>query len=111
MRAGPFFSSLAALAFLISPAFAADSPDAAVEAAVARLGKVLTFHRESRASPREVDLGRKLFSDPRLSLNGKMSCATCHIPFRHFEDGLPRAVGRAGKPVSRNTPSLLNATF
>ena len=38
-------------------------------------------------------LGRRLFFDTRLSGNGKVSCATCHIASRDFQDGTPLAHG------------------
>ena len=38
-------------------------------------------------------LGEKLFSDTRLSGNGKVSCATCHLPQKEFQDGTPLAHG------------------
>jgi cytochrome c peroxidase len=49
--------------------------------------------------PRAVDLGHRLFFDTRLSSNGKVSCATCHIPSREFQDGKPLAngVGTTGR--------------
>lgn len=43
--------------------------------------------------PRAAALGRALFFDARLSANGQVSCATCHIPDREFQDGLPLAKG------------------
>ena len=43
--------------------------------------------------PGAADLGRTLFFDPRLSGNGRVSCATCHIPEKDFQDGTPRASG------------------
>ena len=43
--------------------------------------------------PRAVEFGRKLFFDTRLSANGQVSCATCHIPEREFQDGTPLASG------------------
>ena len=43
--------------------------------------------------PRASALGRKLFFDTRLSANGKVACATCHIPDREFQDGTPLAKG------------------
>jgi cytochrome c peroxidase len=43
--------------------------------------------------PRAAGLGRKLFFDPRLSANGQVSCATCHIPEKDFQDGTPLAKG------------------
>jgi len=38
-------------------------------------------------------LGQELFFDTRLSGNGKVSCATCHMPARDFQDGTPLAHG------------------
>jgi cytochrome c peroxidase len=43
--------------------------------------------------PRAAELGRKLFFDTRLSANGQVSCATCHIPEKEFQDGTPLATG------------------
>mgnify|MGYP001587360914 CR=1 FL=1 len=60
------------------------------------------------ADPAEVDLGRLLFFDPRLSANKTMSCASCHNPSLAWADGLPRARGLHQQELSRNTPSLLN---
>ncbi|MBI5246715.1 MAG: c-type cytochrome [Elusimicrobia bacterium] len=100
---------LPAAALLALPAAA--ERDLSVEAAIARVKRALTFHRVTDASPSEIALGRRLFFDRRLSVNGKMSCADCHRASRHFGDGLPRALGRDGKPVARNTPSLLNAAY
>ena len=54
-----------------------------------------------------VDFGRRLFFDPALSAGGDISCATCHVPARAFQDGRPVAVGRASG--TRNTPTLLDA--
>ena len=48
---------------------------------------------------RAAALGERLFSDQRLSGNGKVSCATCHIASRDFQDGTPLAhgVGTTGR--------------
>jgi cytochrome c peroxidase len=44
-------------------------------------------------------LGRELFFDTRLSGNGKVSCATCHVPAQDFQDGTPlgHGVGTTGR--------------
>lgn len=49
--------------------------------------------------PRAVALGRALFSDRRFSADGTVSCATCHLPDRQFQDDLPlgRGVGTTGR--------------
>lgn len=61
------------------------------------------------AKPEAIALGEKLFFEPRLSGTGSVLCATCHAPFRHFQDGRPRAFGL--EPVDRNTPTVVNSRF
>lgn len=56
-------------------------------------------------------LGQRLFSDPRLSRNGKMSCATCHNLQNAGVDSLPTSLGVDGRPSARNTPTVFNAAF
>ena len=48
---------------------------------------------------RAVALGRRLFFDARFSGNGQVSCATCHVPERGFQDGTPlgHGVGTTGR--------------
>jgi len=40
-----------------------------------------------------IALGHRLFFDTRLSSNGQVSCATCHLPDRQFQDDVPLARG------------------
>ena len=55
-----------------------------------------------------VALGRKLFFDTRLSSDGSLSCASCHIPERAFSDGRAKARGVNGSEGERNSPALIN---
>jgi cytochrome c peroxidase len=59
----------------------------------------------------KVDLGAKLFADPRLSITGQYSCQSCHSPERAFTDGLVRSRGAAGDALPLNAPTLLNAAY
>lgn len=56
----------------------------------------------------QVALGRRLFHDGDLSVNGTLSCATCHDPRHSFADGVRAHPGAHGEPGLRNVPSLLN---
>lgn len=57
-------------------------------------------------------LGKKIFYDETLSDNGKMSCATCHLPENAFTDLKTKSPSNIeGKTVLRNSPSLYNAVF
>lgn len=58
-----------------------------------------------------VELGKKLFFDPRLSGSNWISCATCHNPTLGWSDGLPTAIGEGQKVLGRATPTILNAAY
>lgn len=62
-------------------------------------------------SQAKVELGRVLFYDKRLSVNGSLSCATCHQQSRAFTDGLVVALGATGQKHPRNSMSLANAAY
>ena len=59
--------------------------------------------------PAAIALGERLFYEPRLSGTGSVLCASCHEPFRHFQDARARAFGL--ELVERNTPTLVNVGF
>jgi cytochrome c peroxidase len=63
------------------------------------------------STPAKVALGAKLFAEPRLSADGTVSCATCHVAALAFTDGRPRAIGISKTPVARNAPTVLNAAL
>ena len=54
----------------------------------------------------EIELGKKLFKDPILSGNGKLSCATCHQQEIFLTDGLAKSPG-----TNRNSPTLFYAAL
>jgi cytochrome c peroxidase len=53
--------------------------------------------------PRAAALGERLFFDTRLSSNGKVSCGTCHVPDKDFQDGVGLANG-VGTTARRTMP-------
>lgn len=62
-------------------------------------------------SEEKIAFGRKLFFDVRLSSDGTVSCATCHMPSLAFTDGLQVSSGVKQHHSERNAPSLLNAGY
>ncbi len=77
-------------------------------------------------TPAKVELGRLLFFDPILSTTQQVACATCHHPQHGWADGRPTPLGVHGVglgpqrrlaqnaaflPMTRNTPTILNAAF
>lgn len=67
----------------------------------------LSLHQD----PARAEIGRQLFSDPRLSANNTRSCATCHNLDKGGMDSMPRSVGFAGKITGVNTPTVFNAAL
>jgi cytochrome c peroxidase len=67
--------------------------------------------RGESPSEAKVALGRALFDDKRLSVDGKVSCSSCHRPEHAFTDGLPVARAEPRGAGTRNTPTLLNSAY
>src|SRR6266481_5516637 len=59
----------------------------------------------------KIALGKKLFFDGRLSVDGTVACSTCHDPARAFTDGRPASIGVRGRVGQRNAPTVLNALY
>src|SRR6476646_9872165 len=59
----------------------------------------------------KVELGRRLFSDARLSRDGSIACSSCHDPARAFSTDRPIAVGISGRVGRRNAPALVNRGY
>lgn len=62
-------------------------------------------------SPARVELGRKLFFETRVSIDGRTSCATCHNPSFHGADSLPQSVGVNGQRLPRNAHTVFNTAL
>jgi cytochrome c peroxidase len=62
-------------------------------------------------SATKVELGRYLFYDKRMSVNGKESCGTCHRQELAFTDGRARAEGTTGQLHPRSSMSLVNVAY
>ena len=72
----------------------------------------VTWPADNVPTAAKIALGRKLFFDRRLSYNGSMSCAMCHIPEHGFTNNeLETAVGVEGRSGRRNSPGLINVAY
>lgn len=58
-----------------------------------------------------IKLGKKLYLDPRLSINDRIACNSCHSLSNYGVDNEPTSPGHEGKRGGRNSPTTLNAAL
>ncbi|WP_073326165.1 cytochrome-c peroxidase [Ferrimonas marina] len=61
--------------------------------------------------PEKVELGKKLFFEPRLSKSGFLSCNSCHNLSLGGVDALPTSIGHNWQEGPINSPTVLNAKY
>ena len=64
-------------------------------------------------TPQRIELGKKLYFDPRLSKSSLISCNWCHNLGLGGVDGVSKAIGHQwnGNPMHLNSPTVYNAVF
>ena len=60
-------------------------------------------------TPEKVNLGKILFYETRISVDGTVSCARCHPISLYAADGLKKSIGNNCKVNPRNAPTVFNA--
>ena len=63
------------------------------------------------AKPALVELGKKLYFEPRLSMSGIISCNTCHNLSRGGTDNLQTSIGHKWSAGPVNAPTVLNSSL
>lgn len=58
-----------------------------------------------------IALGRRLYYDTGLSIDGTVSCATCHAPTMGFTDDKPVSNGVQSKTGTRSAPTVINSAY
>ena len=69
--------------------------------------------KASKFSKEKVELGKKLYFEPRLSKSGIISCNTCHNLGLGGADGIGAAVGYkwSANPSHLNSPTVYNSVL
>jgi cytochrome c peroxidase len=104
-------------AMLISSACATKINDGGYKPEILPLPPQLTTYEamavpaDNPLTPEKVALGRQLFFDERLSVDGTRSCYACHVCEKGLTDGLPKAVGALNKTLTRSSPTLWNIGY
>lgn len=67
--------------------------------------------RDNPLTEEGVELGRRLFFEPLLSVNNSQSCASCHQVEAAFSDHKAVSTGAAGASGTRNAMGLFNLAW
>src|SRR5262249_24221662 len=105
---------LVASSIVLAAASPAISPDdAALLKEAQRIFQPLPRYNDpgTTLAKEQVALGRLLFFDPRITVDGDVSCATCHQPALYGTDGRPTSIGVKQRPHPRNAPTIFNAAL
>jgi cytochrome c peroxidase len=75
-----------------------------------RVANIMFFPKVQQISVSNAGatLGRVLFYDPRLSINNRISCASCHSQKHGFADPRRFSEGFEGKVTTRNAMAIVN---
>lgn len=91
---------------------AKDSGLEAIPQAKAEIMKLIDDKKDP-ITDAKVELGKKLYFDPRLSRSNLISCNTCHNLALGGADGVPAAIGHGwtANPHHLNSPTVYNSVF
>jgi cytochrome c peroxidase len=106
-------------AFFLTPANAQDSSQDTklddqkiqkqAQAVFKPLPETMPASEANPTTAEKVQLGKKLYYDPRLSLSGVISCNTCHNLATYGSDNVETSLGHNFQTGGRNAPTVLNA--
>ena len=100
----------AIIATLGAPGLAA-ADDYQLEMPLGLDADMLNVPDDNPVTAEKVELGKLLYFDGRLSVDGTVSCATCHAPDKGFTDQAKVSTGVGGKTGVRSAPTVINTAF
>jgi cytochrome c peroxidase len=84
---------------------------AALLAAGAATAQMENLVKPQAGQPGQVELGKKLYFDPRLSKSGFISCNSCHNLSMGGTDNIPTSIGDKWQQGPINAPTVLNSSL
>ncbi len=107
--------SVAMGATVMASPLAKQAKDAGLVAIPAKHAEVMKLvdNPKNHLTPEKIELGKKLYFDPRLSKSGLISCNFCHNLGEGGDDGVSAAIGHGwtANPHHLNSPTVYNAVF
>ena len=99
------------VAFAGSPTAQSASGDYQLNLPLGLEKDALVIPADNPLTKEKVELGRTLFFDKRLSKDGTIACASCHLPSKAYTDGKPVSSGIKGLKGGRSAPTAINRAF
>lgn len=105
------FVTLFLILSFATPALASNGDEALLNQAKHIFGSLpkAMVSEKNPITPGKVTLGKVLFYETRISVDGTVSCARCHLIGLYATDGLKKAIGNNCKVNPRNAPTIFNA--
>jgi len=75
------------------------------------LPKEVPTPADNPTTPEKVELGKQLYFDPRLSIDGTVSCNSCHNVMSNGTDSRATSAGIDGQRGGRSAPTVWNAAY
>src|SRR5690554_1361362 len=66
---------------------------------------------QRKLSADQIELGKWLFFEPRISTSNIITCNTCHSVGTGGADNIPTSIGHGWQAGPRNSPTVFNAVF
>ena len=121
-RAVGFILVLVALVFVVAMIWQVPAAVSAADSALKPIGKPVMIEvplglppvpipADNPPTADTIALGRRLYYDPAISVDGTVSCATCHDPGMGFTDHKPISNGVQNKTGTRNAPTVINSAY
>ncbi len=83
----------------------------AISIAQEALPDLVPTPKDNPTTAEKVELGKKLYFDPRLSSSGTVSCNSCHNVMASGDDGRTTSLGVKAQAGGRNSPTVWNSAF
>lgn len=79
--------------------------------AMGPLPKTPEIPKDNKQTTEKINLGKSLYFDPRISINGTISCNSCHNIMLGGDDQRSVSVGVNGQKGARSSPTVWNSAF
>jgi cytochrome c peroxidase len=71
----------------------------------------LPIPEDNPMTPEKIELGKRLFFDPRLSADGSLACVSCHLPDQGWTTNTPLSPSYPTTMERRLSPTLINVAY